>query len=363
MSLYRKVPCRTWRDRTFRELSAPAVPNAQHLYLYLTTGPESVALPGAVLIGRAALAEALGWPDGDGFEACLNELRAAGLVLADWRARLAWCPKALQDNPPQSAKVAIAWGRWLAEFFDCELGRRIENDVTDLLKQCDRGSPRGGAAFVEAFQKAFREALPEAYREGMANTEAEAEPEAEAEAAHPPAAPADVLLELPVIESRKAPTPPDPRPAGELELERLDLPVIQSTKSPNPTTWTLTGTVADALGAPHGMTRADVFEIARDYAAKVAAHERKPYTFAGARGGMVEWVRRVADRRLNGARRPAAARVGANGDRCGGFHPSDVRAFSEAAEWPDYVEAMLARPSAELVRFDAWRDQRKAASP
>lgn len=145
--------------------------------------------------------------------------------------------------------------------------------------------------------------------------------------------------------------------------DELDLPCIQSKKSPTPTAWRLTDAAAAELGAPYGMSPAEVLEVARDYAAKVAAGERKPYTVAGVRGGLVEWVRQVAERRHNGARRPAAARVGLGGTRTGGFNPGDVQAFGKAAEWPEYVEDMLARPPGELVRFEEWRDQHKAPAP
>jgi hypothetical protein len=60
VSRYRKVPVRIWLDRYFMELSRPQ-PNAQSLYLYLTTGPDTIILPGVVQAGEAAIAEALSW--------------------------------------------------------------------------------------------------------------------------------------------------------------------------------------------------------------------------------------------------------------------------------------------------------------
>jgi hypothetical protein len=171
----------------------------------------------------------------------------------------------------------------------------------------------------------------------------------------------------PTVASSTVASTDSSRPADVL----LELPVIESKKSPNPSTWRLTAVAADELAEAHGLTVAEVVEVARDYAAKVAAGERKPYTGAGARGGLGEWCRQVAGRRptspakspVNAARKPAAALVGFEGSRTGGFHPDDVHAFGKATDWGEYVEAMLARPPAELVRFDAWRDQRKAASP
>ena len=57
---YRKVEVRTWGDEKFRKLS-PMLPSGQGLWLYLMTGPHTTAIPGLSRVGRAALAEELGW--------------------------------------------------------------------------------------------------------------------------------------------------------------------------------------------------------------------------------------------------------------------------------------------------------------
>ena len=72
MSRYKKVDPRVWRDEKFTSLSKPK-PNAQSLWLHLLTTPLLGTLPGAIVAGRAALAEELGWPL-RGFNRCFDEL-------------------------------------------------------------------------------------------------------------------------------------------------------------------------------------------------------------------------------------------------------------------------------------------------
>ena len=51
-----------WGDARFRALphAGPDVVDAQRIWTYLLTCPESTSLPGLVCIGEAALAEAVG---------------------------------------------------------------------------------------------------------------------------------------------------------------------------------------------------------------------------------------------------------------------------------------------------------------
>ena len=74
---YRKVDMRTWNDEKFRTLSDPA----KLLWLRLLTGPETTSIPGVIAIGRAALAEALGWETEALLEA-FGEVFAKGMAKA-----------------------------------------------------------------------------------------------------------------------------------------------------------------------------------------------------------------------------------------------------------------------------------------
>ena len=56
---YRKISSRLWGNSQFRSLSSPP-PNGQTCYVFLLTGPHTVAIPGLFRAGAAGLAEELG---------------------------------------------------------------------------------------------------------------------------------------------------------------------------------------------------------------------------------------------------------------------------------------------------------------
>jgi hypothetical protein len=154
MSLYRRVSIRMWGDAKFRALSVPA-PNAQTLWLYLLTGEYTIAIPGVVRGGEAALAESLGWPL-PAFRKAFAEIYAKDMARPDWSARLVFLPKALIHNPPQSPKVVIAWRKAYEELPDCTLKIGIHHAVKTYLE-----------GFGEAFRKAFDVALPDSLSESL----------------------------------------------------------------------------------------------------------------------------------------------------------------------------------------------------
>jgi len=93
-SYYRKVDIRLWGDATWRQLS-PLRPSGQALMIWLLTCNAGTPLPGVILSGRAAAAEALGWKQAD-FDAAWAELEAHKLAKADWSARLIYLPGAIK---------------------------------------------------------------------------------------------------------------------------------------------------------------------------------------------------------------------------------------------------------------------------
>jgi hypothetical protein len=88
MSVYRKVEISMWGDDKFRRLS-PLPPSGQSLWIYLLTGPHTGAMPGLSRIGRAAMAEDLGWSP-EALAEAFRELFREGLAEADWQARVVW---------------------------------------------------------------------------------------------------------------------------------------------------------------------------------------------------------------------------------------------------------------------------------
>jgi hypothetical protein len=158
-----------WGESPFVALS-PLAPSGQALYLFLLTGPFTVALPGVCHpAGRAAIAEALGWAT-DAFDGAFRELFEQQLAVADWHARLIFLRDPLRDNEPQSPNVLIAWSKAFAELPDCDLRQSIAKSVGAFVREL---GPRWADAwqsaidrpcttkpFVEPSRKASRKASP-----------------------------------------------------------------------------------------------------------------------------------------------------------------------------------------------------------
>jgi hypothetical protein len=144
--IYRKVMIRIWRSGSFQKLS-PLQPSGQALFLYLLTCPESTAIPGTIVAGRAGIAESLGWSL-KAFDKAFNEARREGMVKEDWGARLIWLPNAASINPPGNPNILKHWGKHYNMLPDCALKRLIYEE----LKAFSKGL---GKAFEEAFTKAF----------------------------------------------------------------------------------------------------------------------------------------------------------------------------------------------------------------
>ena len=146
MSIYRKVEVSMWGDEKFRRLT-PLPPSGQSLWFYLLTGPHTGIMPGISQIGRAALAENLGWTP-DAFAKAFHEVFREGLAKGDWEARVIWLPNAIKHNPPASPNVVTAWGRYFNLIPDCS----IKVEAYNATKSAIFGMKK---PFIEAFGKAF----------------------------------------------------------------------------------------------------------------------------------------------------------------------------------------------------------------
>lgn len=128
MAAYRKVLVRVWGDQRFDALSAPP-PNAQTLWLYLLTGPETQVIPGVIRAGVATLSEGLRWKLTK-TRSVFEEILSAHMAVYDENHRVIWLPKALEL--PEHAPVSINQVKaWAASF--CEL------PATFLLTDIKRG--------------------------------------------------------------------------------------------------------------------------------------------------------------------------------------------------------------------------------
>lgn len=158
---YRKVEIATWIDDRFRSLSsAPA--NGQTLWLYLLTGPRTIALPGIVIGREAVLADDLGWTV-EAFREAFGEASREALVEADWKAGLILLKRALFDgsgepretSKPESPNVIRHWEKSWDMVPECGL-------KAEYLSQLGSFCEALGEAYAKAFTEAFRKALAKA---------------------------------------------------------------------------------------------------------------------------------------------------------------------------------------------------------
>jgi hypothetical protein len=147
MSRYRKIEVRIWSDEKFRSLSS-LLPSAQALWFYLLTGPHTGPIPGLYRAGRAAMAEELGW-DLEAFAQAFAELEDAGMVRADFQARLVWLPNALKHNKPESPNVVRSWRTEIDLLPECPLKREALTGIGAVLEDA-------GESFVAAFDEVMR---------------------------------------------------------------------------------------------------------------------------------------------------------------------------------------------------------------
>lgn len=174
MSRYRKIPIATWGKTFFRTLSAPQ-PNGQTLWFFFISGPLTTSIPGLVIAGEAALAEALGWPLPK-FRRAFHELEGQELAHADWGARVVWIPSVLDDNPPESPNVLRAWRSAFDELPDCPLTAQaratVEALVEGLTEPFRKAFAEGSRkTFDKTFGKGFDETLPNQKQKTEAETE------------------------------------------------------------------------------------------------------------------------------------------------------------------------------------------------
>jgi hypothetical protein len=145
--LYRKVSTCMWGDEKFRRLSH-LQPSAQALWLFLLTGPHTIALPGLARASEVVLVDELGWALED-FRRCFAELEAQGMARADWVAKLVWLPKAIRHNGPENPNVLKHWSAAWELLPECALKAEA---FRALLAYCRER----GEGFLDTFSSSFQ---------------------------------------------------------------------------------------------------------------------------------------------------------------------------------------------------------------
>jgi hypothetical protein len=149
-NVFRTVEVRVWDDEKFAELSN-AKPNAQTLWLFLLTAPQSVAFPGFFYFSIGETAERFSWPRRK-ISQHLEEILSKGMAKFDPDRRIIWLPKSIEKAPLFSLNQAKAWGLSLSEFPECSL----RNQATVAVQAITDAK---GHAFRHAFDQGLARTL------------------------------------------------------------------------------------------------------------------------------------------------------------------------------------------------------------
>ena len=108
------------------------------------------------MVGRASLAESLGWT-AEAFDEAFAEVIAEGLAQFDAKTRMWFIPNALKHNFSANPNVVRSWRMQWSLLPECEM----RNQVYECLKAALHGlSEAFGNAFEESCGKALGKALP-----------------------------------------------------------------------------------------------------------------------------------------------------------------------------------------------------------
>jgi hypothetical protein len=138
---WRRVPSKLWHDAAFQGLND----GEARVCLYALTGPQSTS-NGIYRMSTAVAVEDIGNLTTIEFDVRLDAVCAAFGWRFDPATRVLWIPTWLDENPPQSPNVCVAWRKLLVNLPDCDLKFEAAAAITTYLKD----KPK---AFLEAFGK------------------------------------------------------------------------------------------------------------------------------------------------------------------------------------------------------------------
>lgn len=125
---YRKVSTRKWNDAWLRAKSI----DAERVWDYLTTHPNSTSLPGILACEDVAAAKRLRMRL-EQFHAAFDELRPK--AEADWEAGLVWLPTGFRQDPPSCPNVVAHWRKLVRELPECPLLTRALLGIREGLAE------------------------------------------------------------------------------------------------------------------------------------------------------------------------------------------------------------------------------------
>jgi hypothetical protein len=168
MSTYRKVETGTWNDESFRALT----PAAKMLWLYLLSGPRTIAIPGVVIAREAVVADDLECTV-RALRKAFSELEQLGMVVADWKTGLVLLPNALmihgkvrRANAPANGTVLKSWSKHWSAVPRCDLKLQLFETLQTLATLL-------GEVFISAFHEGFQSSVLKSFRAPLPEAKAE----------------------------------------------------------------------------------------------------------------------------------------------------------------------------------------------
>lgn len=141
---FRKLPTFVWTDARYVSLGRPP-PCPQWLLHYLITGPFHLPAPGFVSVGKAALAERLGWTVDELLQQ-FRELEERDIALADWDTGFIWLPDVTLGELPANLNVVKHWYKAVTRVIQSEL---LTHAILALKTHIEKVK---GKSFVQPFQ-------------------------------------------------------------------------------------------------------------------------------------------------------------------------------------------------------------------
>jgi uncharacterized phage protein (TIGR02220 family) len=148
MAKYRPIDTRVWNDRKFLSLSQ----DGRMLWLFLLTSPSTLAIPGVLVAGEAAIAEQLHW-DSKRLRERFGELFQRGLGIKV-EGRLVWLCNATKYQPPANPNMIVGWAKCWDDVPECNL----KHDIWQALKTA-----------CKSWNRTFEKQFAEPFRDGSSN--------------------------------------------------------------------------------------------------------------------------------------------------------------------------------------------------
>ena len=136
-AVWRRIYSNEWHQQTFQSLSD----QERVVYFYARTGPQSRST-GIFRMSTAMAVEDIGNLTSIEFDHRLSVVCDAFTWRFDAGTRVLWIPTWLEENPPQSPNVCVAWRKLIVDLPDCDLKFEAAAAIVAYLKTSRKPSSK-----------------------------------------------------------------------------------------------------------------------------------------------------------------------------------------------------------------------------